>query len=89
LDGTLSVRLSSGYSLEAGKTYDLIAGPTSGDFQQVLGVPAGWRVNYAVSGVSVTLVAEPASIALLGGGALALAGYSLRLRRRNRISGEH
>jgi autotransporter-associated beta strand protein len=60
LDGTLSINTIDGYALDPNKSYDLIAGPITGQFDQVMGLPAGWSLNYLPNGVSIA-VPEPSS----------------------------
>jgi formylglycine-generating enzyme required for sulfatase activity len=76
LHGTLDVSLLDGYHLESGHSYQLIDGATTGQFDQVVGLPDGWHVDYSVGGV--TVVPEPSTFALLGVGAIGLLGYVWR-----------
>lgn len=76
LGGTLELVMLNGYTLEPGEQYLLIDGPVSGEFDSIVGLPAGWDLRYDTGGVSVT--PEPTTLGLLGLGGLAL----LRRRRR-------
>ena len=66
LAGTLDLSMLNGYSLEAGKTYPLITGTYSGQFDQTIGLPNGWHIAYQTDGVA--LVPEPSTLVLLGSG---------------------
>ena len=84
LNGTLELSMLKGYSLEPGVTYQLFQGATSGQFDQVEGLPSGWQLNYSPAGV--TLTPEPSAVALLAAGALGLVGYGLRRRLTRRTA---
>jgi autotransporter-associated beta strand protein len=82
-NGTLDLSMLNGHSLDPSHTYEIINGPTTGQFAQVTGLPNGWQVSYAADSVSlVSLVPEPGTLALLAAGLACLAGCGLRRRRR-------
>lgn len=76
LGGTLELVMLNGYTLEPGEEYRLIDGSISGQFDSIVGLPAGWDLTYDAG--SVTVTPEPATLGLLGLGGLAM----LRRRRR-------
>ena len=82
LNGTLDLSMFNGYSLDPSHSYEIINGPTTGQFAEVTGLPSGWQVSYSADGVTVvSSVPEPSTFALLAAGAIALAGYGWRKRR--------
>jgi autotransporter-associated beta strand protein len=79
LHGTLDVRLLDGYALDFGRSYQLLDGPTSGRFDQVVGLPRSWHVDYSAQGVSLA-APEPSTLILFGVGAVALLAFAGRRR---------
>ena len=79
-DGTLDLTMLNNYALDPSQSYEIINGPTTGQFADVSGLPSGWQVSYSADSVSlVSPVPEPSTLALLAAGAAC--GLS-RLRRR-------
>jgi hypothetical protein len=76
LAGTLNLSLLNGYQLESGFTYPLISGNTQGQFDQVVGVPAGWFL--VLSSTGLTLVPEPSAFILTIMALLMLTRYRRR-----------
>ena len=76
LGGTLSVSLASGFWPYIGEVFDIINAQSSltGRFA-ALDLPGGDRMftlSYTPTGVVLTAIPEPASAALVGGGAMVL-----------------
>jgi autotransporter-associated beta strand protein len=78
LDGTLNLSPINGFQFQQGQTFNLIQGNYSGTFDQVVGLPHGWNINYGSGLISV--VPEPSTYGLLT--ILAIAGISYRQRAR-------
>ena len=85
LNGTLDLSMLNSYSFDPSKSYEIINGPTTGQFAEVSGLPNGWQVTYAADSVSlVSAVPEPSAFALLAAGAL----FNRRLELRRKVLDE-
>jgi autotransporter-associated beta strand protein len=78
LHGTLNLSLTDNYDLDPRQSYHLFSGPTAGHFDQIVGLPSGWALDYQ-SG-SVLAVPEPPTLVLA---ALAVAALFVHARRRH------
>ena len=76
LGGGLEINLLDGYQLDPTASYQLIEGPVTGEFSEIIGVPGDMHVAYTSSGVF--LVPEPGTLGLL---LVALSLVALRLHR--------
>lgn len=87
LDGDLVIETANGYAPAPGQTFTIVdATAVSGAFDTISGDRLGGGLSYDVSNAGgdlvFTVVPEPATVALLAGGALLLMGT--RMRRRGR-----
>ena len=86
LNGTLNVGLSSGFTPSAGQSFDLINGTKTGSFSQInlptLDNGLQWNTSNLYSTGTISVTPEPSTLALLAAGAIGLAGYAWRRRRK-------
>jgi len=73
LGGTLRLSLG-GFTPGAGQTFALLVGTMAGSFSTVVGVPAGWGIEYAAAGVTLKQLPTVTSVAVTPTSASVAAG---------------
>ena len=89
LAGDLDVVLLNGFQPQAGESFQLFDGELAGTFSQ-LTLPAlsnglQWNTSNLDTTGTINVTPEPSGLVLLGAGAIGLAGYGIRRRRKNRL----
>jgi autotransporter-associated beta strand protein len=86
LAGTLDVELLGNFTPNAGDTFDVLNGNTTGRFDYLalpaLGNGLSWNTSQLYTTGAISVVPEPSTLALLGAGAVWAAVCAWRARRR-------